>query len=84
MRRGQSKETIMREEKETTTQYNITVRNKPGELAKLTKFLSDEAVRVSALRVANSGDKASIQFSTVDDCDLREGLRRTGLHVDAE
>ena len=61
------------------TRYNIVVKNKPGELAKLTKLLSDIGVRVCSLRVANIGDKASIQFSTPQEDDLPEQLWKSGL-----
>lgn len=44
--------------------YNIVVRNRPGELAKLTKLLSDAGINVTGLRIANLGDKASIEFRT--------------------
>ena len=65
--------------KDQTAGYNITVENKPGELAKLTKFLSDAGMNVSALRVANLGSKASIQFSTADDCALPDGCRKARI-----
>ena len=45
-----------------TTRYDLVVKNRPGELAKLTKFLSDEGVNLCSLRVANAGDKASISL----------------------
>lgn len=71
-------------ESNSMRRYNIVVKNKPGELAKLTKFLADESIRVSALQVANCGDTASIQFSTPEDCDIRDGLSREGLKADVE
>ena len=61
------------------TRYNIVVKNKPGELAKLTKLLSDVGVTVCSLAVASIGDKASIQFSTPQEDDLPERLWRSGL-----
>ena len=47
-----------------TARYNIVVKNRPGELAKVTKLLSDAGMNVNSLRIANLGDKASIQFAT--------------------
>lgn len=44
--------------------YNIVVKNKPGELAKLTKLLSDQGMNVCSLMIANLGDRASIRFAT--------------------
>ena len=61
------------------TRYNIVVKNKPGELAKLTKLLSDIGVNVCSLMVANIGDKASIQFSTPQENDLPEGLKARSI-----
>jgi hypothetical protein len=57
------------------TRYNIVVKNRPGELAKLTKLLSDVGVNVCSLMIANIGDMASIQFSTPQEDDLPEGLK---------
>lgn len=44
--------------------YNIVVKNKPGELAKLTRLLSDAGMNVCSLMIANLGDRASIRFAT--------------------
>ena len=63
------------------TRYNIVVKNKPGELAKLTKLLTDIGVNVTSLVVANIGDKASIQFSTPEEDDLPEELWKSGLRA---
>ena len=54
----------------TATRYHLVMKNRPGELVKLTKFLSDAGVNVSTLRIANLGDEASIQFSTSKECAL--------------
>lgn len=51
--------------------YSIVVKNRPGELAKLTKLLSDAGMNVSGLRIANLGDKASIQFTMPRKCGRR-------------
>jgi acetolactate synthase small subunit len=61
------------------TRYSIVVKNKPGELAKLTKLLSDVGVNLTSLMVASIGDKASIQFSTPHEDDLPERLCRSGM-----
>lgn len=45
------------------TLYQIVVRSRPGELAKLTQSLSEAGINVKSLRVATLGDKASIQFA---------------------
>lgn len=42
--------------------WTLEVPNRPGELAKVTKALSDAGLSVTALRVANWGDRASIRF----------------------
>ena len=61
------------------TRFNILVKNKPGELAKLTKLLSDIGVNVCSLAVSSLGDKASIQFSTPEEDDLPSRLLRLGI-----
>jgi len=66
-------------EERTATRYNLVVKNSPGQLVKLTKVLTDAGVNVTALRVANLGDKASIQFSTPRECVLPKGLRRARI-----
>lgn len=43
--------------------YSLVVRNRPGELVKLTRLLSDAGISVCAMRVANLGRKAAIQFT---------------------
>ena len=65
------------------TRYNIVVKNKPGELAKLTKLLSDVGVNVSFLAVASLGDQASIQFSTPEEEELPQRLLRSGLKANS-
>jgi hypothetical protein len=65
-----------------TARYNIVVKNRPGELAKLTKLLSDAGMNVSGLRIANLGDKSSIQFATPRENGRRHGLRRAGLRTE--
>lgn len=65
------------------TCYNIVVKNQPGELAKLTKLLSEIGVNVCSLAVASIGDRASIQFSTPREDDLPERLWRSGLKPDS-
>lgn len=57
-----------------TTHFSVVVKNKPGELAKLTKLLAEEGVSLSSLTIANLGDKASIQFSTPQESELPEKL----------
>ena len=61
--------------------YSIVVRNKPGELAKVTRLLSASGLSVSALKVASAGGKASIQFCAQQEAGMRERLRRTGLRA---
>jgi len=67
-----------------TARYSIVVKNRPGELAKLTKLLSDAGMYVSGLRVANLGDKAAIQFLMPRKCGRRQQLRRAGVRPDPE
>jgi hypothetical protein len=64
---------------ETASRYNLVVKNRPGELVKLTKFLTESGLNVSDLRVANLGSKASIQFSTARECVLPEGFRKSRI-----
>ena len=59
------------------TRYSLTMKNRPGELMKLTKFLSDAGVNVSTLRIANFGSHASIEFSTTKECALPMKFRKT-------
>ena len=63
----------------TETLYNLVVKNRPGELVKLTKLLTDANVTVSGLRVADLGDKASIQFSAPKGCALPPGFRKASI-----
>lgn len=65
-----------------TARYSIVVKNRPGELAKLTKLLADAGMNVSGLTIANLGDKAAIQFVMPRRCGRRHGLRGTGLKSD--
>ena len=65
-----------------TARYSIVVKNKPGELAKLTKLLSDAGMNVSGLRIANLGDKASIQFAMPRKSCRRQNLRSAGMKVE--
>lgn len=60
---------------EAATQHHLVMKNKPGELLKLTRFLSDSGLRVSALRVASLGETASIRFSTPGPCVLPRSIR---------
>ncbi len=58
--------------------YNIVVKNRPGELAKLTRLLADAGLNVSGLRIANLGDKSSIQFAAPREPERRHGRRKAG------
>lgn len=62
-----------------TARYNIVVKNRPGELAKLTKLLSDAGLNVSGLMIANLGDKSSIQFAAPRLRGRKHGPRRSGV-----
>jgi hypothetical protein len=44
--------------------FSITVDNKPGALAKVTRVLTKEGIEVEGLTMATVGDKAVIEFST--------------------
>jgi len=59
--------------------YNLLVKNRPGELLKLTKFLSDAEMDVSALRIANFGASASIEFVAPRACVLPAGFRKNRI-----
>lgn len=61
--------------------YHLVVKNRPGELAKLTKLLSDAGMYVSGLRIANLGDKASIQFATPGKGGRSRVFRRAGVRL---
>lgn len=65
-------------QREQASRYSIVVKNRPGELAKLTKLLSDAGMNVSGLRIANLGDKSSIQFATPRENGRKHGMRRQG------
>ena len=60
----------------TGPRYNLMMKNRPGELMKLTQFLLDASVNVNTLRIASLGNKASIQFSTTRECVLPTKFRR--------
>ena len=57
-------------QEKNATRYNLIMKNRPGELMKLTKLLSEAGVNVSALRIASLGSSACIQFSTTERCAL--------------
>ncbi len=59
-----------------STDYDLLVDNRPGELAKVTKFLSDEDLGVRSLQVTDLGKQASIRFTTDRDCALPRRLRK--------
>jgi hypothetical protein len=63
------------------TRYSIIVKNKPGQLAEVTKVLSDAGVRVSGLQVDNLGSNASIRFCAPSRYDLTEEFRKSGLRA---
>ena len=67
---------------QANARYSIVVKNRPGELAKLTKLLADAGMNVSGLRTANLGDKTSIQFAMPRRCGRRQQLRRAGMRFD--
>jgi hypothetical protein len=46
---------------------------------KVTQLLADAGTRVSALRIANLGSRASIEFSAPEQCALPEAFRRARL-----
>lgn len=57
--------------------YHILIANRPGELAKLTKYLAEKGVSLSALRVAQVGDKASVEFAVPQEISLPERFKAT-------
>jgi UTP:GlnB (protein PII) uridylyltransferase len=61
--------------KQKAKSFNLVVRNRPGELAKLTKLLTDAGMTVSGLRVANFGEKAEIRFEVSETEPRLEALR---------
>lgn len=72
----------MKTSKETTSTYSILAKNKPGELAKLTRTLLESSLRLSSLAVHNAGSRASIRFSTTNAPGVREALRKSGLRLE--
>ncbi|MBI3299882.1 MAG: ACT domain-containing protein [Elusimicrobia bacterium] len=64
-----------------TTRFSIEVKSKPGQLAKLTKYLSDSGLNVDGLAVSSFGDRAEIRFSAPLSSGLPEGLRKSGLRA---
>jgi hypothetical protein len=61
------------------TRYNLLVKNRPGELMKLTKCLADAGMNLNSLRVANLGDRAYISFSTPHECELPASLKKSRI-----
>jgi hypothetical protein len=61
--------------KQKAKSYSLVVRNRPGELAKLTKLLTDAGMNVCDLRVANFGEKAAISFAVSGTEPRLEALR---------
>lgn len=47
------------------SQYEVVVRNRPGDLAKLTGRLVREGVEFQRLTIATVGDKALVRISTL-------------------
>lgn len=72
----------MKTETDATATYSILAKNKPGELAKLTRTLLDSGLRVKSLAVFNAGPRASIRFSTANAPGVREALRKSGLRLE--
>lgn len=73
----------MKTETEAIATYSILARNKPGELAKLTRTLLESGLKVNSLAVLNAGPRASIRFSTANTPGVREALRKSGLRLEA-
>lgn len=73
----------MKTQTDAIATYSILARNKPGELAKLTRTLLDSGLRVSSLAVLNAGRRASIRFSTTNAPGVRDALRKSGLRLEA-
>lgn len=65
------------------TRYDVTVRNRPGELARVTELLAKAGVEVLHLAVASVGDVAEIRFTTHHDPGLVDRLRSRGLEARA-
>lgn len=72
----------MRQQNAGPNDYRLIAKNRPGELAKLTKFLLDSGTPLSDLLVVDGGTRASIRFTTTRSADVRDGLRKTGLRVE--
>ena len=63
--------------------YSILAKNKPGELAKLTRTLLDSSLKLSSLAVFNAGSRASIRFTAENALGVREALRKSGLRLES-
>lgn len=64
--------------RQSKTRYSIVVKDRPGELARLTKILSDRGIRLSDLRVSNIGDRAAIEFASAQDLSWMTPLLAAG------
>lgn len=60
----------------TAASYEVVVKNRPGELLKLTERLAKEGLTLGDLRVMNLGKKAAIHYSALKEAVPPPRLRR--------
>ncbi|HSF16347.1 MAG TPA: ACT domain-containing protein [Vicinamibacteria bacterium] len=62
-----------------TTEFKVTLANKPGSLARLATALGDADVNIEAIQGTSGVEETVIQFVTDDAEDAASALRRAGF-----
>lgn len=62
-----------------TTEFHVTLENRPGTLAELGEALGDGGVNVEALQASVLGDKGQVRFVTRNTAAARTALAAAGI-----
>jgi hypothetical protein len=63
----------------TTKQFEISVQNKPGEVARITEVLAKNAVNIRGISTDLGGPKSIIRIITDDEASARSILKANGI-----
>ncbi len=63
----------------TTKQFEISVQNKPGEVARITEVLAKNAVNIRGISTDLGGPKSIIRVITDDEASARSILKANGI-----
>lgn len=59
-------------------QFSIEIKNRVGELAKVTELMAEHAINIMAIASESSGSKPMIRVVTEDQASTRKALSRSG------